>query len=160
VDKVASFVALFGGNNLNIAVLTDYASGQRKKVEDLKKNAQIRDSSRVLLATDFVTLPEADIEDLFPRPLYLRLVDSVYQIPSSKSLEKNLSDSGEKRVVKDVEAYFNVNHDIGPEFDHYVPAHWLLTHPEWIKTNEVALADGLNRFESIFKKLASFLPAL
>lgn len=37
VDKVPAFMSLFGGNKLDIAVLTDLASGQKKKVRDLRE---------------------------------------------------------------------------------------------------------------------------
>lgn len=157
VDKVASFVALFGGNKLNLAVLTDYASGQKKKVEELKKSALIRDGSRVLLATDFVKLPEADIEDLFGRKLYLRLVDAACAVPTKKSLEKALGAESEARVLKDVDAHFNSHADLGDEFNHYVPSNWLLLNPVWISTNKAELADAFDRFEELFKKLNSFL---
>jgi len=157
VDKVASFVALFGGNKLNVAVFTDYASGQKKKVENLKKSAMIRNESRVLLTTDFVDLPEADIEDLFGRKVYLRLVDAACGISAGKSLEKALDGEGSGRVIKDIEEYFNVNPDLGAEFNHYVPAQWLLLNSQWIETNKTVLAEAMNRFEELFKKLNVFL---
>lgn len=157
VDKVASFVALFGGNKLNVAVLTDYASGQKRKVDELKKNALIRDGSRVLLATDFVELPEADVEDIFGRKLYLRLVDNACCIPKAKSLEKALGADATTRVVKDVTDHFNVTPDLGDEFNHFMPAQWLLLNPGWITDNKDDLVDALNRFETLFKKVNSFL---
>jgi predicted ATP-dependent endonuclease of OLD family len=157
VDKVASFVALFGGNKLNIAVLTDYASGQKKKVEDLKKSQLIRDGSRVLLATDFVNQPEADTEDLFGRSVYLRLVDAACGIPKTKSVEKALGANANTRVVKDVGDHFKVKPDLGDEFNHFVPAQWLLMHPEWMEANKADLAVAMDRFEELFKKLNTFL---
>jgi predicted ATP-dependent endonuclease of OLD family len=157
VDKVASFVALFGGNKLNLAVLTDYASGQKKKLEELKKSALIRDGSRVLLATDFINIPEADIEDLFGRKLYLRLVDVACAVPAKKSLEKALGAESETRVLKDVDAHFNSNSDLGDVFNHYVPSNWLLLNPAWIADNKADFADAFDRFEGLFKKLDSLL---
>lgn len=157
VDKVASFVALFGGNKLNIAVLTDYASGQKKKVEELKKSAMIRDGSRVLLATDFVQQPEADVEDLFGRKAYLRLVDAACGIPQEKSLENVLGVEANTRVVKDVDDHFKVKPDFGDVFNHFTPAQWLLLNPTWITANKDDLADALNRFEVLFKKVNSLL---
>lgn len=157
VDKVASFVALFGGNKLNVVVLTDYASGQKKKVEELKKNVLIRDGSRVLLATDFVELPEADVEDMFGRKLYLRLVDTACSIPKGKSLEKALGADAATRVVKDVVAHFNVKPELGDEFNHFKPAQWLLLNPGWITDNKDELVDALARFEVLFMKVNGFL---
>jgi ABC-type cobalamin/Fe3+-siderophores transport system ATPase subunit len=37
VDKVSAFMSLLYGNRLNVAVLTDFAKGQKKKIDDLKK---------------------------------------------------------------------------------------------------------------------------
>lgn len=157
VDKVASFVALFGGNKLNVAVLTDYASGQKKKVEELKKSSMIRDGSRVILATDFVEQTEADVEDLFGRKAYLRLVEAACSIPKEKSLEKALGVDASTRVVKDVDDHFKVKPDLGEEFNHFTPAQWLLLNPTWITGNKDNLADALNRFEALFKKVNSLL---
>ena len=37
LDKISSFASLFSGNNLNIAVLCDYGSGDKRTVERLKQ---------------------------------------------------------------------------------------------------------------------------
>jgi hypothetical protein len=159
VDKIASFVALFGGNKLNIAVVIDYASGNKKRIEDLRKGELVRDGSRVLLATDFLSLPEADIEDLIGRAAYLRLVDSAYQINKSKSLEKALAGNQASRVVKDVEGHFMATPDLASAFSHYVPANWLLLNPGWIGANQKELEPAFDRFERLFKKLNGMLSA-
>ncbi len=36
VDKVAAFMRLLSGNTIHVAVLIDYASGQKKKIEELR----------------------------------------------------------------------------------------------------------------------------
>jgi len=36
VDKVGAFMSLLYGNKLNVAVLTDFAKGQKKKIDDHK----------------------------------------------------------------------------------------------------------------------------
>ena len=150
-------MALFGGNKLNVAVLTDFAAGQKKKVDDLKKHAIIRSESRVLLATDFCDQPEADIEDLFGRNIYLRLVDAAYGVSKTKSLEKALVGTSQSRVVKDVEDYFNVHPQLGNAFNHFEPARWLLNNPKWLETNKPDLSLAFDRFESLFKKINEFV---
>ena len=50
IDKILPFVRLFYGNKLNIAVLTDFERGQKKKLENLK-NAEILEHERIILAT-------------------------------------------------------------------------------------------------------------
>jgi Overcoming lysogenization defect protein-like, TOPRIM domain len=37
IDKVLPFVRLFYGNKLNVAVLTDFERGQKRKLEDLHR---------------------------------------------------------------------------------------------------------------------------
>lgn len=138
-------------------MLTDYASGQKKKVEELKKSAMIRDGSRVLLATDFVEQPEADVEDLFGRKTYLRLVDAACSIPEERSLENAIGVDANTRVVKDVDDYIKVKPGLGDMFNHFTPAQWLLLNPVWITDNKDNLADALNRFEALFKKVNSLL---
>ena len=39
IDKVLPFVRLFYGNKLNIAVLTDFERGQKRKLDELYKAA-------------------------------------------------------------------------------------------------------------------------
>ena len=39
IDKIRPFVSLFGGNGLNVAVLSDQAAGDKKKIEELRKSS-------------------------------------------------------------------------------------------------------------------------
>lgn len=52
VDKVSAFMSLLYGNKLNVAVLTDFARGQKKKVDDLRKS-KLLSESRILTINDF-----------------------------------------------------------------------------------------------------------
>ena len=58
------FVRLFYGNKLNVAVLTDYERGQKRKLDDLHK-AALLENDRIILATEIAGKEEADIEDFF-----------------------------------------------------------------------------------------------
>jgi len=42
VDKIGSFVALFRGNELDVAVLTDFHDGDKKKVRSLRDSELLR----------------------------------------------------------------------------------------------------------------------
>ena len=53
VDKVAAFMSLFGGKKLNIAVLVDLAHGQKKKIEELRRNSLLN-AGAVLSAEQFL----------------------------------------------------------------------------------------------------------
>lgn len=84
-------------------------------------------------------------------------MDAVYGISEGKSLEKLIGVDMTSRVVKDVDDYFKVNPGFENEFNHFTPAQWLLLNPAWVCDNQSDLVDALDRFESLFKKLNSFL---
>jgi len=128
VDKVSAFLSLFGGNKLNLTVLTDFASGQKGKVDSLKKSALLK-AGRVFTAADFCDKAEADIEDILGDDVYLSIVNSAYNLTGKKQITKTtLSQTGEKsvRIVKQVEVAFRTV-DSSQPFDHFFPAHWLIT---------------------------------
>jgi predicted ATPase len=59
--KVTAFMNLFGANSLNLAVLLDYVQGDKKHVEDVRKNKFLQDG-RVLTAEHYAGMPEADTQ--------------------------------------------------------------------------------------------------
>ena len=127
IDKVAAFVALFTGKKLEIAILTDYAKGQKGKVESLRRSKLIQDGC-VFKTTDFCAQAEADIEDLIGAPLYVRLVNHAYGLSGTSN---ELSEStlkaiglGTDRIVERVRQIM-VTATSAPEFDHYTPALFL-----------------------------------
>lgn len=56
IDKVLPFVRLFYGNKLNIAVLTDFDRGQKRKLNDLYK-AALLEEDRIILAFICCSIP-------------------------------------------------------------------------------------------------------
>lgn len=159
LDKVTSFASLFSGNNLNIAVLCDYGSGDKAKVERLRQS-QILKTGRVVTAADFSGKSESDIEDLFDEKFYCDLVNQAFELGGSNLITpENAAKAGGNtlRVVKQVEAIFKTMPVDCPEFNHFTPADWLLKHPELFDTNSPALEKSLERFESVFKSVNGFL---
>jgi len=77
IDKVAAFLSLFGGNKLHVAVLLDYAKGQKAKVDQIKQSKLLQDG-HVFTVTDFIPQAEGDIEDLLGTELYVRIVNAAY----------------------------------------------------------------------------------
>ena len=154
-DKVAAFMSLFGGNKLHVAVLLDYAHGQKKKVEDLRRSKLLQDN-HVLTFDMFTGKPEADIEDVVGWENYLQLVNSSFALNGTRLLID--PEATDQRVVKKVEERFRTMPPSTPEFDHYIPAEYL------IKNQDAALAAlpnldaALDRFEALFKKLNEMLP--
>jgi predicted ATPase len=157
IDKVGAFLSLFSGHGLNIAVLVDYAVGQKGKVEHLKQ-LEILQRGKVFTTADFTRQTEADIEDFWGTALYLSIVNHAFNLTGASEITPaKLAGVTEKslRIVKLVEAYFRENAHL-PEFDHFTPAEWLLRNPLSIDGIS-SLNDALNRFEEFFKKVNTLL---
>src|SRR5207244_1911928 len=86
IDKIASFLTLFGGNRLHVAVLTDLAQGQKRKIRDLRESKLLRDG-HVLTADTYAGKAEADIEDLLGDVAYTDLVNQCYGLTGKNKLK-------------------------------------------------------------------------
>ncbi len=158
VDKVSAFLSLFGGNKLHVAVLVDYAQGQKGKVESLRKSKLLQDG-HVFTTTDFCAQSEADIEDFFGTDLYVELINTSYNLQGGNKLTVPEVQSVQElspRIVKKVEAAFRLKPAL-PEFDHYSPAMFLIQNPKWLNPDNAAINATLDRFEALFKKLNALL---
>jgi len=160
IDKVLPFVRLFYGNKLNVAVLTDFERGQKRKLDDLHK-AALLDHERIILATEIAGKEEADIEDFFEPDLFVELINRTYQLPKAHALtvEKLMAaDTTTERLVKKAEAYFRVLPPEMPEFSHFDPSMHLLQHPDLLKGKGDHIHKSLARFEAAFARIGKFLP--
>ena len=159
IDKVSAFVSLFGGNKINIAVLTDFATGQKMKVEKLRESQLLR-AGQFYTVADFVDQDEGDIEDLFSTGLFVSIVNEAYSLPKKHKLTvENLKSADEKTVRQVVmaEAYFRVLPNEIDTFDHFTPASWLIQHPEHLTGDGADISKSLERFENIFKTFNALL---
>jgi hypothetical protein len=159
IDKVLPFVRLFYGNKLNIAVLTDFERGQKKKLEDLHK-AALLESERILLATEIAGKDEADIEDFFEPALFVDLINRTYGLKNGHELtvEKlEAADTMTTRLVKKAEAYFRLLPDEIPVFSHFDPSMYLLQHPAMLNGKSKPVQNTLARFEQAFERIAKFI---
>ena len=152
IDKIAPFVRLFGGNGINVVVLSDIANGDKTKIESLKK-AEILKAGHFFTCADFVDQSEADIEDLFEGGLFIELLNGSYTPPSShlvtaEALSAALSTP---RIVKKAEALFKLMPPSVQEFNHFSPARWLLENPSILDSDSAAVTVTLDRFEQVFK---------
>lgn len=158
VDKVTAFVSLFGGNRMHVAVLTDYAKGQKNKVEQLKQSRLLQ-AGHVYTIADFCGKGEADVEDLFEPDLFVEIVNKAYDLSGNLVLSEqsllNADPKTERNVIK-AEVYFRLQPSI-PEFDHFTPANWLIQHSEIWLEQIPGTAPTLDRFEKLFTKLNSLL---
>lgn len=158
IGNVRSFVALFAGSKINVAVLADYAAGQKKEIERLRAS-QVLKTERVLTIQTYTGKNESDIEDLFAPEVYVDILNSAYDLTDGASLDAITliaADESTERLVKKAEAYFRVN-DVGAEFDHYKPAEWLLMNPTYLKATEPNIEATLTRAEILFKEMNSLL---
>ncbi len=159
IDKVLPFVRLFYGNKLNIAVLTDFERGQKKKLEDLHK-AALLEGERIILATEIAGKEEADIEDFFEPAFFVDLVNKTYGLKDGHELtvEKlEAADTNTTRLVKKAEAYFRVLPAEAPEYSHFDPSMYLLQHPAMLNGKGKSVQDTLARFEQAFERIAKFV---
>lgn len=128
IDKIRPFVAMFAGNALHVAVLSDQAQGDKRKVEEMKRS-QVLQAGHFYTMADFLNRAEADIEDIFEPELFATILNSTYNLEGDNELTaqklKNAA-SGTDRLVKQAEAVFAVMQADVPEFDHFTPAAWLI----------------------------------
>ncbi len=160
IDKIRPFVALFGGNSLNVAVLSDQSENEKRKVEDLRR-------SEVLKAGHFYTVPEfiegraeADIEDVLEPELFVEILNACYSPPKGKRVTlKSLADAAPTvRIVKKAEALFAAMPPDVDAFDHFAPAAWLIRHPELLDGDTSSVQLTLDRAEAVFKTFNALLP--
>ncbi len=156
IDKVAAFLSLFGGNKLHVAVLLDYAKGQKAKVDQLKQSRLLQ-NGHVFTVADFVAQNEADVEDIFGSELYIKFVNATYG-QALDPLQVSTLASETQRIVRKVEAAFKLLPPDAPEFDHYGPAAWLIENPKELRGNDASVTSALDRFEEIFRRLNALLP--
>ena len=159
--KISPFVSLFGGNNLNIAVLTDFANGDKGKLEKLRKS-EILHAGHLFTAADFTGTSEADIEDFFHPALYAKLLNGAFNLqPQHQLNEQSLlaADSTTTRLLKKAEAAFRVMGNTVPEFNHYAPAEYLMRNPSLLEGNTPEITDTLAKFERAIVALNKCLPA-
>ena len=156
VSKIGSFLALFGGNKLHVAVFTDYHYGVKRKVRELRESDLLKDS-HVFSAEMYVDGDEADTEDLLGRSNYVHLVNECYSLAGSNRVPAKKPADAPERVVEEVEDKFRTLTASIPEFDHFTPSEYLLHRGDELKTSFPDLSEALDRFEALFKDLNSLL---
>lgn len=155
LDKVATFVALLGGNGLQMAVLHDFSGAPEQRLSDLARQKLIQ-AKYILNASQFRDLKNigsnglsSDIEDLFDPKFYLDHF--------SKTFEKQLADKipteadlpAGDRIVERLERWLKSNSiETRPSggFNHYAVAAHLSSHAP-----KTFPAETLKRFEALFK---------
>ena len=158
IDRIMPFVSLFAGKDLHVAVLTDQARGAKGKVNRIRQSDILR-AGHFYTVADFIDAPEADIEDIFDSEVYAEIVNRSYALPESYRVttEKLEQDTSTTRLVKKVEAMFNVMPETIPVYDHYTPAAWLIRNPDMLTGESEAIRRTLSVVEPIFETFNSLL---
>lgn len=159
IDKIRPFATLFAGNELNIAVLSDQAAGDKRKIEDLRKS-QILKAGQFYTVAELLDRSEADIEDLLAPALFVEVLNATYSLPAKHSLTvKKLEDADKTttRLVKKAEAYFKLLPDTISMLDHFAPAAWLVRNSEVLDAKTPEVNETLDRVELIFTTFNAML---
>lgn len=158
IDKLAPFVRLFGSNDLNVAVLSDIANGDKMKIENLKK-AEILKAGHFYTCADFVDQQEADVEDLFAPDLFVEILNGAYKPPTAYGVcrDKLMGAAQTPRIVKKAEALFKLMPPEVANFDHFGPSRWLLENPSILDGDSPAISATLDRAERLFKTFNQML---
>ncbi|WP_423414838.1 AAA family ATPase [Hyphomicrobium sp. B1] len=152
LDKIKSFVSLFAGNKLEIAVMSDFCAADRTKLDQLKRSAILSDG-RIMNFAEVLGLPEADVEDIFATEFYLRLVNEALGLKGAKRLtpaKLDLQEAKTQRLVKLVEVACRTLPPEVPDFDHFIAADWLLRNPSDLDGSAPEVAETLDKAERVF----------
>lgn len=153
LDKVATFIALLGGNELKTVVVHDFGARPDARLESLVREKIIREKEVLNYAMFRVPgqttgSTSTDVEDLLSEDLYLNLFNQTFA-KELKGRNITMSDlpAGD-RIVERLERFLEAEKiQLRPSggFNHYRVASHLAANPR------SADADTLARFESLFR---------
>jgi hypothetical protein len=164
LDKLATFVALLRGNELQMAVLHDYSSKPDARLESLVRQKLIRDkqvlnyamfrnsvkSATKAKSSTSINMVSTDVEDMFSPELYLKLFSNAYKKQLSGIEVKESDLPAGDRIVERIERYLvdkGIQLRASGGYNHYLVASYLASNP--VPVNKIS-ADTLNRFEQLF----------
>lgn len=155
-EKVPTFAALLGAQKgLTVATLIDFQRKDQQTIENLYKRKLLH-KKHVLTFAEFTGTGEADIEDMFDVPFYLKLVNGEFASDLAKKLAEKDVRTGSPRIVVRLEEFFKDNPMKGSaQFGHFRPARYFAENVATLKKAIPAVA--LDRFEAAFKKLNALL---
>ena len=159
IDKIAPFASLFGANRLNIAALCDVATGDKAKIDRLRKS-KILEAGHVFTIADFTGQDESDVEDLFPPAKYAQLLNAAYGLSGDNEITVDKLEQAApstQRVVKRAEAAFRVLPADIPEFDHFTPSSWLIRNPSFLDGEDADTLALLERAKKLFTTFNALL---
>jgi len=143
-DKVATFVSLLRGNELNMVCLLDTFTDMsaKQRLENMVAQNIIKDK-KIVFYHDILQVSHADVEDLFETPEYLALYNGAF----GKKLKTE--DVDIKKPILPQLKRINGNKD----FNHYTPANYFARNVATITIGDLTLSN----FENLFKKINKLL---
>jgi hypothetical protein len=161
LDKLATFVALLGGNQLEMVVLHDYVGRREPRLESLVRDKIVHERHVLNYAAFRAPAPAGrgkkkenvgglvspDVEDLFSPDLYLSMFNAAFAKQlGGRALQADDLPPGD-RIVERIGRFLQTEGiAIRPSggFNHYAVANYLAANPQ-------AVDDAtLNRFERLF----------
>src|SRR5699024_2264012 len=120
LDKVATFISLLRGNELNMVCLLDTFIDQKgkKRLEDLIKDKLIKEKQIKFFDQYIDRLNIAEIEDMFEKEEYLKLYNEEFS-KDYKSISKKEIDIN-KPIIPQINQIIQKN-----RFNHYRPSRYL-----------------------------------
>lgn len=137
ISKMATFVKMFGANQLHTCLMVDAGTGNRQAIDKLVEDGRL-DAKQIVEVNEVLNGDRhADIEDIFDEDFYLDLVKGGYFGTAAAALTLDLiNESPDPRIVKRVEAKladFSIK-----EFSHLKPAVYL-------EREQAAMLDKLSK---------------
>lgn len=163
-DNMPTFVSLFSGNDLEIAILMDDNQSAEQQLDNLTEETELEESA-INTISEFISNDEGDIEDLFEAEFYVELINSTYRdkidgIPDFGSeIEESDLQTNHDRLVERLEEKFR-GYDIGKDiatgkFNHKTPAKHLINNKDEFRDS--LSQDTKDRFEEVFETLNTII---
>lgn len=149
--KVPAFVALLAPQKgLNVATLLDIQNSDRALIEDLYKKKLLK-KKQVATYGDFAGKGETDVEDMFERDFYVRLVNAEFAKELKTPIDPATLNAKEPRTLRAIEAHLESNPLKSGSFGHYRPARYFSENAAtlWPQVSDATK----DRFEAAFKHL-------
>ena len=141
-DKIATFISLMRGNQLDTVCLLDTFTNQQAKARLSKMvEEKIITENKILFYSNAVKKDFADIEDLFTKEEYLNLYNNAFR------KEIKLSDLDKNKPIMNQLKRLNDN----KAFNHYSPANYLVKNSSSI----TFCPSTLTNFETLFREINS-----
>lgn len=155
LDKIITFIALLGANNLDIAVLHDYDGKSNQKIDEMIRNKIIHPKSikNTSMYTEQKDKP-SDIEDLFSTKIYLDYFNKTFDKKIPEKIKASDLPSG-TRIVERINRYLKEKNILlrpSGGFNHYLVASTFGSNPPKTIDDKT-----LSNFESLFKDINNIL---